>query len=98
MNGAKAAAPMLLTGARPNSGTADPNEPTRNSSAATIRPALRPSRLAIGPPARAPIMQPSNAQDIAQPERQTQAATRRPHKQKKKKSMAGTAPEMTAVS
>ena len=77
MKGVSAAVPMPPIGPRPISGMADPSEPTRKRTAATINPALRPNRLAIGPPTAAPITQPSKAQDTAQPERLSRAASER---------------------
>ena len=98
MKGVRAAGPMPPMGPRPISGTAEPSEPSRNISAATIRPPLRPSALEMGPPTPAPMTQPSSADDTAQPDSESRAASGNPLGTMKLWSMADTAPEITAVS
>src|SRR5262245_42663097 len=98
MKGTSALGPMLPTGARPNSGKAEPRDDTKNSDAATNRPPRRPMRCDSGPAIAPPITHPSRAQEIVQPERLCAAVSGRPRGLMKLASIAFTAPEMTAVS
>ena len=82
----------------PSSGTAEPSEPTKNRTAESSKPPLRPKAVEMGPATAAPITQPSNAQETAQPDRLPRAASDKFCGVMKLASIALTAPEITAVS
>src|SRR5215475_10222311 len=98
MKGVSARGPIPPIGPRPISGKAEPTADSRNSSAATIRPPLRPTTFANHPATPAPMMQPNSALEIVQPDRLPRAVSERCNGSMKLASIELTAPEMTAVS
>ena len=59
----------------PNSGTADPTEPRRNNKAAAISPHLRPQAVETQPATAAPMMHPTSALEIVQPDKVLRAVS-----------------------
>ncbi len=98
MNGHSALGPMCPIGPKPSSGTAEPIEPSRNSRAEVISPPLRPSDVETHPARNAPMIQPTSALEIVQPERLLRHPSDSPSGLMKYASMELTAPDMTAVS
>src|SRR5262249_35068746 len=83
---------------KPTSGHAEPIEPKRNMAPATIMPPRRPRRVETQPATNAPMMQPSSALEMVQPDKLLRAVSDHPSGMMKYASMELTAPEITAVS
>src|SRR5258708_1957672 len=98
MNGRRASGPMWPIGPKPNSGQAEPIDPSRNISPATNRPPRRPRTVETHPATIAPMMQPRSALEIVQPDRLLRAVSDNPSGSMKYASIEVTAPDITAVS
>ncbi len=59
----------------PNSGTAEPIEPTRNMIAATMSPPRRPRDVEIQAASKPPMKQPTRALEMVQPDRLLRAVS-----------------------
>src|SRR5215468_5626395 len=98
MKGTIASGPICPTAPKPTSGQAEPTEPSRNMAPATIMPPRRPRRDDTHPATNAPMMQPTSALEIVQPDRLLRAVSDHPRGLMKYASIELTAPEITAVS